>query len=83
MADFIEWNLCLKIQKFFFPSFLFRLLQAAIRAARRVNDYTLATRVVDALKYKCPTPRDFESYLTELKPVMTELGVDKPDDLRF
>lgn len=47
-----------------------------------MNDYTLAVRVIDALKFKVPTPRDYENYLAELKPVMTELGVDKPEDLR-
>jgi len=57
-------------------------ITAALRAARRLNDYTLAVRALEALHYKVPSPKDYQAYLTELKPVIDELGVDQPENLK-
>lgn len=50
------------------------VVEAAVRAARRVNDYATAVRVFEGVKEKVENKAQYEAYLTELKPLREELG---------
>lgn len=61
-----------------------KIIEAALRACRRVNDYALAVRFLEALKLKTAARPDIYSYLLqELKPTLDELGVDTPEALGY
>ncbi|KAI1117180.1 cytochrome c oxidase subunit [Nemania sp. NC0429] len=51
------------------------VLQAAIKAARRVNDFPTAVRLFEGLKAKVENKGQYEQYLTELKPLRDEFGI--------
>ena len=51
------------------------VVEAAVRAARRVNDYATAVRVFDGIKEKVENKQQYQAYLDELKPLRDELGV--------
>ncbi|KAI1191412.1 cytochrome c oxidase subunit [Nemania serpens] len=51
------------------------VLQAAIKAARRVNDFPTAVRLFEGLKAKVENKGQYEQYLTELKPLREEFGI--------
>ena len=51
------------------------VVEAAVRAARRVNDYATAVRVFEGIKEKVENKAQYEAYLTELKPLREELGM--------
>lgn len=57
------------------------VLERALLAARRVNDYPTASRVFEALKYKVDTKAQYQAYLDELKETREELGVTLQEDL--
>ena len=48
--------------------------EAAIRAARRVNDYATAVRVFEGIQEKVENKEQYAAYLAELKPLREELG---------
>lgn len=50
------------------------VVEAAVRAARRVNDYATAIRIFEGVKEKVESKQQYESYLQELKPLRDELG---------
>lgn len=68
---------------------------AALRAARRVNDFPTAVRVFEGrcllthckptnragLKVKVENRGQYHEYLAELEPIREELGVDLKEDL--
>jgi cytochrome c oxidase subunit 5a len=56
------------------------VIEAALRAARRVNDYATAVRVFEGIKEKVENKQQYEAYLEELKGVREELGTSA---LRF
>ncbi|KAI0104880.1 cytochrome c oxidase subunit [Nemania sp. FL0031] len=51
------------------------VLQAALRAARRVNDFPTAVRVFEGVKAKVENNGQYEQYLAELKPLREEFGI--------
>jgi len=51
------------------------VVEAAIRAARRVNDYATAVRVFEGVKEKVENKSQYQAYVDELKPVREELGL--------
>lgn len=51
------------------------VIEAAVRAARRVDDYATAVRVFEGIKEKVENPQQYAAYLEELKPVREELGL--------
>ena len=58
------------------------VLEAALRASRRLNSFALATRTLDALREKLAGDQKvYQEYLTELKPVLEELGVPTLEEL--
>jgi len=50
------------------------VVEAALRAARRVNDYATAVRVFEGIREKVENKQQYQAYLDELKPVREELG---------
>jgi cytochrome c oxidase subunit 5a len=50
------------------------VVEAALRAARRVNDYSTAVRVFEGIREKVENKEQYQAYLDELKNVREELG---------
>lgn len=62
-----------------------KIIVAALKACRRVNDYALAVRFIEAVKDKCGN-RVNEIYpyvIQEIRPTLTELGVNTPEELGY
>lgn len=57
------------------------VIEKALRAARRVNDFPTAVRVFEGLKYKVENAEQYKAYLDELKNVREELGISLKEDL--
>ena len=60
-----------------------KIIVAALKACRRLNDYALAVRFIEAVKDKCGD-RVNEIYpyvIQEIRPTLTELGIDTPEEL--
>jgi cytochrome c oxidase subunit 5a len=51
-----------------------QVIESALRAARRVDDYATAVRILEGVKEKVENKGQYEAYLQELKPVISELG---------
>ena len=51
------------------------VVEAAIRAARRVNDYATAVRVFEGVREKVENKSQYKAYVDELKPLREELGM--------
>jgi len=61
-----------------------KIIIAALHACRRVNDYALTTRFLEALKMRCETNAALYPYIIkEIKPTMDELGISTPEDLGY
>ncbi|KAK6067439.1 cytochrome c oxidase polypeptide vi [Seiridium cupressi] len=54
---------------------------AALKAARRVNDYPTAVRIFEGVKAKVENKGQYQQYLDELKPLREELGILLKEDL--
>jgi len=50
------------------------VIEAALRAARRVDDYATAVRVFEGVREKVENKQQYQAYLEELKGVREELG---------
>jgi cytochrome c oxidase subunit 5a len=62
-----------------------KIINAALRACRRVSDFALAVRFLEAVKSKCGS-RVQEIYpyiLQEIRPTLDELGVSTPEELGY
>lgn len=57
------------------------VIVAALRAARRVNDFPTAVRIFEGIKAKVETKQQYEQYLEELKPLREELSIPLREDL--
>ncbi|ROW15457.1 hypothetical protein VPNG_02363 [Cytospora leucostoma] len=57
------------------------VITAALRAARRVNDYPTAVRVFEGIKAKVENKEQYQQYLAELEPLREELGISLKEDL--
>lgn len=61
-----------------------KIITAALRACRKVNDYALTIRFLEALHMKCQTNKDLWPYVVqEIKPTLDELGANLPEDLGY
>ncbi|KAI9682426.1 MAG: Cytochrome c oxidase subunit 6 [Trizodia sp. TS-e1964] len=54
---------------------------AALKAARRVNDFPTAVRIFEGIKAKVENRGQYREYLDELKPLREELGVQLKEDM--
>lgn len=62
-----------------------KIINAALRACRRVSDFALAVRFLEAIKSKCGV-RVKEIYpyiLQEIRPTLDELGISTPEELGY
>ncbi|RHZ49168.1 hypothetical protein Glove_529g37 [Diversispora epigaea] len=59
------------------------VIEASLRAARRVNDFSTAVRVFEGVKNKVENDNQYKQYLEELRPVREELGVLTKEELGF
>ncbi|KAI0239791.1 Cytochrome c oxidase subunit 6 [Massospora cicadina] len=59
------------------------VIEAALKAARRVNDYGTAVRIFEGIKDKVETPDQYQLYLEELKPLRKEFSVDTKEELGY
>ncbi|KAJ8501883.1 hypothetical protein ONZ45_g11979 [Pleurotus djamor] len=57
------------------------VIEAAVRAARRVDDYATAVRVFEGVKEKVENKEQYKAYLDELKPLREELGIATKEEL--
>ncbi|KAF8602337.1 subunit VI of cytochrome c oxidase [Ceratobasidium sp. AG-I] len=57
------------------------VIEAALRAARRVDDYSTAVRVFEGIREKVENKGQYEAYLAELKGVREELGISTKEEL--
>ncbi|KAG6840240.1 hypothetical protein C0991_007988 [Blastosporella zonata] len=57
------------------------VVEAALRASRRVNDYSTAVRIFEGIKEKVENRQQYQAYLEELKGVREELGVTTKEEL--
>lgn len=62
-----------------------KILIAAMKACRRVNDYALAVRYLEAVKFKCGDKVDeiWPYLVQELRPTLDELGLNTPEELGY
>uniref|UniRef100_A0A3Q3X3R8 Cytochrome c oxidase subunit 5A, mitochondrial n=1 Tax=Mola mola TaxID=94237 RepID=A0A3Q3X3R8_MOLML len=59
-----------------------KILEAALRACRRLNDLASAIRILEAVKDKAGPHKEIYPYLIqELKPTLDELGISTPEEL--
>uniref|UniRef100_A0A3Q1JZX5 Cytochrome c oxidase subunit 5A, mitochondrial n=1 Tax=Anabas testudineus TaxID=64144 RepID=A0A3Q1JZX5_ANATE len=59
-----------------------KILEAALRACRRLNDLASAIRILEAVKEKAGPHKDIYPYvIQELRPTLDELGISTPEDL--
>ncbi|MCJ1473526.1 Cytochrome c oxidase subunit 6 [Lambiella insularis] len=57
------------------------VITAALRAARRVNDYPTAVRIFEGIKAKVENKSQYDEYVRELEPLREELGVNLKEEL--
>merc|ERR1711953_1047284 len=57
------------------------IIASALRACRRVNDFSLTTRILETVKIKCGAKESeiWPYIVQELRPTLEELGYDKPE----
>ncbi|CAG8533653.1 1544_t:CDS:2 [Paraglomus occultum] len=51
------------------------IIEAALNAARRMDDYSTAVRIFEGLKQKVENQQQYNLYLEELKPLKDKLGI--------
>eukprot|EP00092_Neocalanus_flemingeri_P024483 GFUD01026551.1.p1 GENE.GFUD01026551.1~~GFUD01026551.1.p1 ORF type:complete len:169 (-),score=49.72 GFUD01026551.1:151-657(-) len=61
------------------------IVAAALRACRRINDFSLTTRILEVVKIKCGDKEsEFWPYmLQELSPTLAELGIPTPVEMGY
>lgn len=59
-----------------------KIVSAALRACRRLNDYAMSVRIFEIIKDKSGQSEEIYSYiLKECKPTIDELGLSTPEEL--
>ncbi|RSH94042.1 Cytochrome c oxidase subunit 6 [Saitozyma podzolica] len=57
------------------------VVDAALRAARKVNDYATAVRILEGVREKVENKGQYQAYLDELKSTLQELGISSKEEL--
>ena len=60
-----------------------KIIIAALKACRRVNDYALTTRMLEAIKFKSGEGEIWPYILQEIRPTLDELGISTPDEMGY
>lgn len=58
-----------------------KIIEAALRAARRVNDFSTCVRIFEGIEEKVENSSQYNDYLEELKGVRQELGIATREEL--
>ena len=58
-----------------------QVVESALRAARRVNDFSTAVRIFEGLKEKVENKTQYDQYLSETAALRQELGLATKDEL--
>ncbi|KAM4893494.1 cytochrome c oxidase subunit 5A, mitochondrial [Sylvia borin] len=59
-----------------------KIIDAALRACRRLNDFASAVRILEVVKDKAGPHKDIYPYvIQELRPTLSELGISTPEEL--
>jgi len=61
------------------------IIASALRACRRVNDFSLTTRILETVKIKCGAKESeiWPYIVQELRPTLDELGVLLPEEMGY
>ncbi|KAI9314332.1 cytochrome c oxidase subunit VA-domain-containing protein [Dichotomocladium elegans] len=59
------------------------VIESALRASRRVNDYATAVRIFEGIKEKVENEGQYKQYLDELAPLRQELGVLTKEEMNL
>lgn len=57
------------------------VVQEALRASRRVNDFATSVRIFEGIKQKVENKNQYAAYLEELKPIREELGITLKEEM--
>ncbi|KAF7302356.1 COX5A subunit VA of cytochrome C oxidase [Mycena chlorophos] len=57
------------------------VVEAAVRASRRVDDFATAVRIFNGVKVKVENKKQYQEYLDELKGLREELGIVLEEEL--
>ncbi|SJX66243.1 probable cytochrome-c oxidase chain VI precursor [Sporisorium reilianum f. sp. reilianum] len=57
------------------------VIESALRASRRVNDYSTAVRIFEGIKQKVENESQYKQYVDALKGVRDELGIQLKEEL--
>lgn len=61
-----------------------KIMIAALKACRRVNDHSLAVRYLEAVLRKAENKKEIVDYLmNEVRPTLNELGISTPAELGY
>ncbi|GFO08460.1 cytochrome c oxidase subunit 5a, mitochondrial [Plakobranchus ocellatus] len=62
-----------------------KIIIAALKACRRLNDYSLAVRYLESVQWKCGNEKDkIWPYIhKEIKPTLDELGILTPEEMGY
>lgn len=61
-----------------------KVIIAALEAARRLNDHSVAVRFLEALRWKSRGHKEIYPYLLqEIRPTLTKLGISTPEELGY
>ena len=64
-----------------------KVVEAALRAIRRVNDFALAVRFLEQVKIKCGSDHNrklvYPWVIQQVRPVLDELGIPTPEELGY
>ncbi|KAM9070674.1 cytochrome c oxidase subunit 5A, mitochondrial [Sarcophilus harrisii] len=59
-----------------------KIIDAALRACRRLDDFASAVRILEAVKDKAGPHKEIYPYIIqELRPTLDELGISTPEEL--
>ena len=59
-----------------------KIVNAALRACRRLDDFAMSVRLFEMIKEKSGGSKEIYNYIIEqCKPTMQELGVNTPEEL--
>jgi cytochrome c oxidase subunit 5a len=62
-----------------------KIVIAGLKACRRINDYAVAIRFLEAIKYKAASDvgKIWPYILQEIRPTLTELGINTPEEMGY
>ncbi|XP_055626875.1 cytochrome c oxidase subunit 5A, mitochondrial-like [Toxorhynchites rutilus septentrionalis] len=62
-----------------------KIIIAALKACRRLNDYALAIRFLEAVGDRCGNKKAeiYPYLLQEIRPTLCDLGIDTPEELGY